>query len=84
MELKPKIHRNLCRHSNVLIVPSGIETQQKQLQSTKFQVLIVPSGIETPETTSRVRLRTVLIVPSGIETLQPHIRRFCGRSINCT
>ena len=31
----------------VLIVPSGIETAIKQLESGTLNVLIVPSGIET-------------------------------------
>ena len=52
----------------VLIVPSGIETQDRSLDRLHDQVLIVPSGIETFSYNSFVNCHLVLIVPSGIET----------------
>ena len=85
MELKPEIHRNLCRHSNVLIVPSGIETYEKRRSAHGGKVLIVPSGIETihKNPNRSIRLK-VLIVPSGIETSLIVSYQLPLVSINCT
>ena len=54
---------------DVLIVPSGIETQSRQNEPIGVAVLIVPSGIETRIIGIRISSGgNVLIVPSGIET----------------
>ena len=71
--------------TQVLIVPSGIETMFINGKGDwGIYVLIVPSGIETGlrvETTTAVK---VLIVPSGIETCYSIECCDLLQSINCT
>ena len=78
MELKRSLELRNSLTVLVLIVPSGIETQDVLLSNYPHQVLIVPSGIETGELLLVEQSEWVLIVPSGIETpiIQPSTRRF--------
>ena len=53
MELKLARRRRRRYHSEVLIVPSGIETIERIGGIRLYVVLIVPSGIETCEKSNR-------------------------------
>ena len=70
--------------AEVLIVPSGIETADKESAGTYRGVLIVPSGIETCAAETRPLRHFVLIVPSGIETGFCGLNKIGTQSINCT
>ena len=72
--------------SEVLIVPSGIETDGENILQGLVRVLIVPSGIETILNILLTLLQEcVLIVPSGIETWSNKAKpEGTHWSINCT
>ena len=73
MELKHGSGSKYGYAIDVLIVPSGIETESQFISQNKAHiVLIVPSGIETPHRVPRGGDYLVLIVPSGIETREGH------------